>query len=239
MIEAFLYGGLAALSLLLGFALAEVRLSNRTIGLIMGFGAGALIGALAYELVPEAVIEGWDAAALFFAGALVFFFGDWLIDRRGGGHRKTIAGRQHEGSGGTIFLGTLLDAVPESLVLGMGLALGGSIGVAFLAAVFISNLPEGVAGTVNLTAAGHSRHSVFWMWAALVVLSGGCAALGYGLVEWLPGADGGLAQAFAGGAVLTMLADAMIPEAYEHGGRLAGLLTVVGFAVAAALSVLA
>jgi ZIP family zinc transporter len=175
MIEAFLWGGLAACSLLIGFALGACRLSSRTIGLIMGFGAGALISALAYELVPESVIEGWEAAALFAAGALVFFGGDWLIDRGGGLHRKTIAGKQHEGSGGAIFLGTLLDAIPESLVLGMGLAMGGSVGVAFIAAVFVSNLPEGVAGTVNLAAAGHSRHSTFWMWVALVLLSAGCS----------------------------------------------------------------
>jgi ZIP family zinc transporter len=239
MIAAFLWGGFAACSLLIGFALGVCRLSNRTVGLIMGFGAGALISALAYELVPESVIAGWDAAALFAAGALVFFGGDWLIDRWGGLHRKTIAGRQPEGSGGEIFFGTLLDAIPESLVLGMGLAMGGSVGVAFIAAVFVSNLPEGVAGTVNLAAAGHSRHTTFWMWAALVVLSAGCSALGYGLVEWIPSTDAGLVQAFAGGAVLTMLADAMIPEAYEHGGRLAGLMTVVGFSGAAALSVLA
>lgn len=238
MLEAFLWGGLAALSLLVGFALGERRPSNRALGLIMGFGAGALISALAYELVPESEIAGWDAAALFAAGALVFFAGDWLIDRRGGLHRKTIAGKQQAGSGGAVFLGTLLDAIPESLVLGMGLALGGSVGVAFLVAVFISNLPEGVAGTVNLVAAGHKRVSIFWMWTALVVLSAGCSVLGYALVGWIPSADDGLAQVFAGGAVLTMLADAMIPEAYEHGGKLAGLATVVGFAVAAALSVL-
>jgi ZIP family zinc transporter len=239
MIAAFLWGGLAASSLLAGFALGERRLSNRTVGLIMGFGAGALISALAYELVPESVIQGWDAAVLFVAGALTFFGGDWLIDRWGGRHRKDIAGREREGSGPAIFLGTLLDAIPESLVLGMGLALGGSVGVAFLAAVFVSNLPEGVAGTVNLAAAGHSRRHILFMWLSLVIFSAGCAALGYGLVEWIPSADGGLAQAFAGGAVLTMLADAMIPEAYQHGGKLAGLLTVAGFAAAAALSVLA
>ena len=239
MIEASLWGGLAALSLLIGFVLGECRLSNRTVGLIMGFGSGALLSALAYELVPESVIGGWGAAVWFAAGALVFFGGDWVIDHWGGLHRKTIAGRQHEGSGGAVFLGTLLDAVPESLVLGMGLAMGGSIGVAFLVAVFISNLPEGVAGTVNLVAAGHRRRSIFWMWAALAVLSAGCSGLGYGLVGWIPSADDALAQAFAGGAVLTMLADTMIPEAYEHGGRMAGLMTVVGFAVAATLSVLA
>jgi ZIP family zinc transporter len=239
MIAALLWGGLAASSLLAGYLLAERRLSNRTIGLIMGFGAGALISAIAYELVPESAIGGWEMAVAFVLGAVVFFSGDWLVDRWGGAHRKKIAGREVVGSGAAIFIGTLLDAIPESLVLGIGLALGGSISVAFLAAVFISNIPEAVAGTVNLTAAGHSRRSTLWMWISLVVVSAAAAVLGYALIQWVPTTDGDIVQAFAAGAMLTMLADAMIPEAFEHGGRLVGLSTVLGFAAAAALSVFA
>jgi ZIP family zinc transporter len=239
MIAAALWGGLAALSLLAGYLLAERRLSNRTIGLFMGFGAGALISAIAYELVPEAAIGGWATAAAFLLGALVFFAGDWFVDHWGGIHRKRITAKAERGSGAAIFIGTLLDAIPESLVLGMGLALGGSVSVAFLVAVFVSNFPEGLAGTVNLTAAGHSRRSTLWMWIALVLVSAGFAAVGNGLVEWVPSADARVIQAFAAGAVLIMLADAMIPEAYEHGGRLVGLATVLGFAAAAALSLLA
>jgi zinc transporter, ZIP family len=239
MISAFLWGGLAAISLLIGYLIAERGLSNRVLGWIMGFGAGALISAIAYELVPESAIGGWGVAVALLAGAVVFFIIDWLVDWWGGRHRKTLAGKQEEGSGAAVFVGTLLDAIPESIVLGMGLAMGGSISVAFLAAVFISNLPEGVAGTVNLTAAGHSRHSTFWMWVVLVLLSAGSAVVGYGLVEWVPAADARLAQAFAAGAMLTMLADAMMPEAFEHGGRLVGLFTVLGFGAAAVLSMLA
>jgi ZIP family zinc transporter len=149
----------------------------------------------------------------FMLGAIVFFVGDWLIDRRGGGDRKDIAGNQPGGSGAAIFVGTLLDNVPESIILGMSLALGGAINVAFLAAVFVSNLPEGVAGSVNLAAAGRSRQKIFWLWMALVLISAACAALGYALVRWLPGVHGIYAQAFAAGAMLTMLADAMMPEA--------------------------
>ncbi len=238
MISAFLWGGLAASSLLIGYLVARFQLSNRTIGLIMGFGGGALISAIAYELVPESEIGGWGMAVSFVMGALVFFAGDWLVGHRGGRHRKTIAGKQEEGSGAAVFIGTLLDNIPESLVLGMGLALGGSISVAFLAAVFVSNLPEGVAGTVNLEAAGHSRRSMLWMWIPIVLVSAACSVLGYALIQWAPTTDGGIVQAFAAGAMLTMLADAMMPEAFEHGGRLAGLFTVLGFAVAAGLSVL-
>jgi zinc transporter, ZIP family len=237
MIFAFLWGALSAISLMIGFLIAERGLSNKVIGLIMAFGAGALISAIAYELVPESAISGWGMAASFAVGALVFFAGDWLVDYLGGRHRKSIAGKK--GSGAVIFVGTLLDNIPESIVLGMSLGLGGGIGVAFLAAVFISNFPEGVAGTANLAASGHSRRSMFYMWTALVLVSAVCTVIGYGLVDWVPGADGRLVQAFAAGAVLTMLADAMIPEAFEHGGRLAGLFTVLGFGAAGVLSVVA
>jgi ZIP family zinc transporter len=238
MISAFLWGGLAASSLLIGYLLAERGLSNRTVGLIMGFGAGALISAIAYELVPESAIGGWAMAVAFILGALVFFGGDWLVDHLGGRHRKTIAGKEGEGSGAAIFVGTLLDAIPESIVLGIGLAMGGSVSIAFLAAVFVSNLPEGVAGTVNLAGAGHSRQNILWMWLVMVLVSAACSVLGYALIQWVPTTDAGVVQGFAAGAVLTMLADAMMPEAFAHGGRLVGLFAVLGFAVAAALSIL-
>jgi len=120
----------------------------------------------------------------------------------------------------------------------MSLALGGSINLAFLAAVFVSNLPEGVAGTVNLEKAGRSRRTIFWMWTALVIISAACAGLGYMIIHWLPAADGRYAQAFAAGAMLTMLADAMMPEAFEHGGKLVGIFTVMGFLAAAILAVM-
>ena len=238
MLSAFLWGGLAASSLLIGYALAGRGLSNRTIGLIMGIGSGALISAIAYELVPESMFVGPGIALAFGLGALAFFAGDWLVDRRGGADRKDIAGDQTGGSGAGIFIGTLLDNVPESIILGMSLALGGAVNLAFLAAVFVSNLPEGVAGSVNLQAVGHSRQSILRMWAMLVLVSAVCAGLGYAVVRLLPGMDGHIAQAFAAGAMLTMLADAMMPDAFEHGGMAVGLFTVLGFLASAMLSVM-
>lgn len=235
MIAAMVWGGLAAASLLVGYGLMTRGPSRRTMGLIMGLGAGALISAIAYELVPESSAQGWSGVAAFGLGALAFFVGDWLVDGQGGAERKDISGEQG-GSGPAIFIGTLLDNIPESLVLGIGFALGGAINIAFLVSVFISNLPEGMAGSLNLAAAGYSQRRILWMWISLVLVSGVCAGLGYTAVSWLPSADGRLAQAFAAGAMLTMLADAMMPEAFEHGGKLVGLFTVLGFVVAAILS---
>ena len=232
------WGGFAAFSLMIGYFLATRKLSNRTIGIVMGIGAGALISAIAYELVPESNLNGPYVLIAVGLGALAFFVGDWIVDRRGGADRMNIPGNQPGGSGAAIFIGTLLDNIPESIILGMGLALGGVINWAFLTAVFISNLPEGVAGTVNLENTGYSRRKIFRMWAALVLVSAACAGLGYVTINLLPGAQGIYAKAFAAGAMLTMLADAMMPEAFEHGGILVGLFTVLGFIMSATLSIL-
>lgn len=238
MLNATLWGGLAAASLLIGFYLSARDISNRAVGIIMGVGAGALLSAIAYELIPESIFSGWNMALSFCLGAFIFFTADWLIDSRGGADRKDIAGDKTGGSGFAIFIGTLLDNVPESIILGMSMALGGAINLSFLVAVFVSNLPEGVAGSINLERSGHSRRNIFWMWTVLVIISAVCAGLGYLLIHNIPEADGRLVQAFAAGAMLTMLADAMMPEAFEHGGKLVGLFTVMGFLAAAILAII-
>lgn len=236
-----LWGGLAAISLLIGAALAmRLDLSNRLTGAVMGFGSGALISSIGYELVPESLVRGAgrSMALAFAVGALTFFGADWAIDAGGGEKRKSLAGGQTGGSGTAIFLGTLLDGIPESLILGIGLATGGAISIAFLTAVFVSNIPEGIAGTRSLLDAGNTPRHVIGMWTALVIASAAAAAAGFAFVRAVPAADGSLARAFAAGAVLTMLADVMMPEAFEHGGKVVGLLATLGFLTAAILSVM-
>lgn len=157
----------------------------------------------------------------------VFFAGDWLIDCQGGAERKAIKGEETSGSGAAIYIGTLLDNVPESIILGIGLAAGGGVNVAFVTAVFVANLPEGVVGSLNLRLAGYS-HRHMWVLLALISVAAGW---GYFITSRIPALDGLYIQAFAAGAMLTMLADAMMPEAFEHGGKLVGLFTVMGFIV--------
>lgn len=236
LIPAF-YGALAAGALLVGALIVMWRTPlSRTIGLVMGFGSGALISSIAYELVPESIVKGTLWLGITFAvGAITFFLADWWVDRRGGAGRKSIQGNQ-SGTGSSIFIGSLIDAIPESAILGIGIAMGGTVSLAFLLAIFVSNLPEGMAGTINLQAAGHSNKSVLFMWAGVVLASAVSAALGYFVVGTFPGASGLYAQAFAAGALLTMLAEAMMPEAFAHGGKAVGLLTVMGFLAAAVLS---
>jgi zinc transporter, ZIP family len=235
-----MWGALGAAALLVGAAIAILhKPSERITGIVMGFGSGTLISAIAYELIPESTLgKGAGMALAFLTGALAFFLGDLLIDHLGGANRKDLAGGEGGGSGMAIFLGTLLDGVPESLILGIGLGLGGSVSLAFLFAVFISNIPEGVGGTVSMRAEGRSNRRILWMWASLVIASAVAAGLGYFFTKETGVIDGSYLQAFAAGAMLTMLADTMMPEAFKHGGKIVALFTVLGFLVAAIISVL-
>jgi zinc transporter, ZIP family len=239
MLEAAFWGFVAGGALIVGAAAGLwLHPSQRTIGLIMGFGAGVLISALAFELTEEAFdIGGADAVAGGLgAGALTFFVGDLLIDRRGGDGRKRSGGEQAAGSAGAIVLGAVLDGIPESAAIGLTLLEGGSVSVAVVAAVFLSNVPESLSAASGLARAGHSPRWILGLWTLVTVISALAAAAGYGVMGDASPDLAAFVQAFAAGAVLTMLADTMMPEAFEHGGRAAGLFTVLGFALAFLLS---
>jgi zinc transporter, ZIP family len=239
---AFGWGALAASSLLLGGVIGlRFRVSGRVLGLVLAFGAGVLISAVAYELVEDAfsTSEGgaWVAAGLA-AGALVYFAGDELIDRQGGEKRKSMGGEQEEGTALAIVLGIVLDGIPESVVIGLTLLEGGSVGVALLVAVFLSNLPEAIGATRGLAVAGWRRSHILGLWALVIIASGLAALAGYGLLGDASPNTIAFVLAFAGGAILTMLAETMIPEAYLRGGKAVGLVTTLGFRVAFAVSAL-
>ncbi|MBO0844829.1 MAG: hypothetical protein J2P22_05370 [Nocardioides sp.] len=238
MTAALFWGLFSSAALYLGQLLARpMGRSERAIGLMMGFGAGTLISAVAYELVPaSSFTHGWLIAVSFLFGAVVYYFGDRWIDSSGGKQRSAVRS-DPEGSGAAMFLGALLDGIPEAFILGLGLALGGSVSVAFVAAVFISNIPQGLAGTTSLQEVGTSNRRIATMWGLLTVACGLASLAGYAMADRLQGA-GANASAFAGGAVLMMLTDSMVPESYRHGGRLTGLLTVLGFLVAGVLTFL-
>ncbi len=239
MLEALLWGALAGGALLIGAAVGlRVTLPQWIIGLIMAFGVGALISAVTYELTAEAYERGGAPAVVagLTLGALVFFVGDLALDRRGARHRKRSGGQQSD-VGGAILLGAVLDGVPESVVIGISLLESGSVGVAFVLAVFISNLPEGLSGSTGLRKAGHSGRAILSMWTIVCVASAAAAALGFAAADVLPDGTVGALQAFAAGAILTMLADTMMPEAFDESGHRPwiGLVTVLGFAAAALL----
>jgi len=239
---AFGWGTLAASSLVIGALIAIwVNISLRVIGLIMAFGAGVLISAVAFDLVEEAADKSSGHGALvlgLFAGCGVFFGGDWLISRLGGADRKDATGDQQSGSALGIVLGSVLDGIPESMVIGLTIFQGGGIGAAYLAAVFISNLPESISSTSGLVSSGWKKSRILWMWIAIAVVSGLASLAGYGLFQNASPATYAFVLTFAAGAILTMLAETMMPEAFEHGGKLVGVVTTLGFATAYAIHTL-
>jgi zinc transporter, ZIP family len=236
MAEAFAWGLVAASSLIIGAVLAILfRIPLRVSGLIMAFGAGVLISAVAFDLVEEAVNTSSNNDGVFaglFAGCAVFFFGDAAIDRLGGGQRKSMAGEMEDSSGLSIVLGTVLDGIPESMVIGLTILQGGSVGAAYLMAVFISNLPEAIGSSTGLLTAGWKKARLLGLWVAVVVVSAIASAAGYGLLDTASASAQAFILTFAAGAILTMLADTMMPEAFRHGGKLAGVFTTLGFATA-------
>jgi ZIP family zinc transporter len=242
MAASFGWGTLAASSLVIGALIAlRFNIGLRAIGLIMGFGSGVLISALSFDLVQEAIEKssghGWVVGG-FFAGCLVFFGGDQVIDHLGGGDRKDADGDQEGGSSLGIVLGSVLDGIPESMVIGLTIFEGGAVGAAYLAAVFISNLPESISSTSGLVTGGWEKSRVLWMWVAIALISGLASLAGYGLFQDSPPSTVAFVLAFAGGAILTMLAETMMPEAFEHGGKWVGVATTLGFAVAFAIHTL-
>jgi zinc transporter, ZIP family len=232
MLEAALWGLVGGLALVVGALIALLPrrpISDRAVGFVMAFGAGVLISAVAFDLTEEAIElgSGWVAALGLGAGALVYFAGDKLISR------GDDAGPEDDPKG--IVLGALLDGIPESAAIGLTLIAGGGVSVSFITAVFISNLPESIAASAGLKR-DHSRRWILGLWLAIALASAIAAGLGY---ELLGGASPdlvGFVKAFAGGAILCMLADTMVPEALRKAGASVGLVTVLGFALAALLS---
>ncbi|MBP8850261.1 MAG: hypothetical protein KBG80_06860 [Breznakibacter sp.] len=233
MINAFLWGLLATSSLIIGGIIAvRFELSKRTMGIIMAFGAGTLLSAVSYELIFEAVKIGRGTgfgAYGFFAGALTYFFSDKIIEKFGANKRSSINGDHQSNLIIPMVLAIILDGIPESIVIGLGLFEGGAISIAMLVAVFISNLPEAIAGSTGMKANGWSKNRILILWGSIALVCAISTVGGFTLfsgvsVIWLA-----FIQAFAGGAILMMLANSMMPEAFEHGGKLAGVFTVFGF----------
>jgi ZIP family zinc transporter len=231
----FVWGLLAGSSLIVGGLVAlRWRIGLRALGLVMAFGAGVLISAVAFDLVQEGFEKSrWSGGVAIglLVGSAVFFAGDVMIDRLGGGERKKARGHSSE-SPLAIVLGIVLDGIPESMVIGLTIHEDGAIGAAFLIAVFLSNVPEAVAATSGLVATGWARARILALWLGVTLISGLASLAGYSLFQDASQRTIAFVLAFAGGAILTMLADTMLPEAYEHGGKLTGILTTIGFTVA-------
>jgi len=239
---AFFWGLIATSSLLIGGIIGStVKIEKKTLGKIMAFGAGVLISAIAYELVYESVVlSRFTGIPLisFLAGALVFFFADRIIGKYGTSNRNSINASATTGLVVPMVLAIVMDGIPESTVIGLGILETGSVSMAMLIAVFISNLPEAIAGSAGMKAGGWSFKKIMTLWVGIALICAVFTGLGFSLFGEASNGLISFVNAFAGGAMLMMLANTMMPEAFEHGGKSAGVFTVLGFIVSVSIIIL-
>lgn len=250
MTTAAIYGFIGGSTLFVGALLGiYLNVPKYAVGAIMAFGSGVLVSALTFDLMENAFLAGgFDSASVgFIAGTLLFVGGDYLIDHWGGHFRKHGHGLRHTGgsspvavnSGSAILLGAILDGIPESLAIGIGLAAGQGVGLSMMVAVFLSNFPEGISGANGMKRAGHSDLYIMAVWGITIAIAAFTAALGYAFFDNASQDVIAITLAVAAGAILAMLADTMMPEAFEEGGRFVALATAVGFFTAFVVSHLA
>ncbi len=242
--QATLWGVLAGSALVIGAAVGYLMdVSRPVIAAIMAFGSGVLISALSFELMDEAYrAGGFDSTAFgFLSGAAVYTAANGWLATQGARHRKRSSDRQpseqdQSGSGMAIAVGSLLDGIPESIVIGLSMLNGGVVSFVAVTAIFLSNVPEGLSSAAGMKQAGRSRAYVFGVWGGIAVISSLAALSGYALFRHFSPEVVAATTAVAAGAILAMLADTMIPEAFEVAHNFAGLITVTGFLAAFVLS---
>jgi len=242
--QAGFWGFVAGAALLIGAAVGYfIEVPQRLIAGIMAFGSGVLISALSFELMDEAYRQGgFDATAYgFLGGAAVYTAANWYLNHRGAKHRKRSGEQQpsesdDSGSGLAIAVGALLDGIPESIVIGLSMLKGGVVSTVAVAAIFLSNVPEGLSSAAGMKKAKRSAMYVFGIWGGIALASGLASLVGYTVFQNFSSEIVAATTAVAAGAILAMLVDTMIPEAFEVAHDYAGLITVAGFLAAFALS---
>jgi zinc transporter, ZIP family len=224
-LEAFGLGFIAQSSLLIaGLLVCWVKVPRTLVGILAGFGAGAMLSAVSFDLIAEAEhLDNWQFALWMLIGVAVFLVGDRVVEKRFGS----------SGSGGAmgIVVGSVVDGVPESIIFGIQIGTGFPISASFLAAVFVSNIPQAIAPSADLAASGWGPRKLGGLWLMVVLACGVAAALGYLATNFSSGVAGDRAAALAAGGLLAMLANSLIPFAFERGREWAGVATAVGFCV--------
>ncbi len=239
-IAAGLWGLLAGGALVIGALIAYfIHVPSRTIASVMAFGSGVLISALSFDLMDEAYKKGGlDSAALgFVAGAILYTGINYILSRKGVKHRKRSGNQQPReqdsgGSGLMLAVGSLIDGIPESIVIGLSMIEGGAVSLVAVIAIFISNIPEGLSSTAGMKKAGRPPAYIFTVWGSIALLTGLSAFAGYTFFDNFSPDIVAASTSLAAGAILAMIIDTMIPEAYQETHDFAGIITVTGFLIA-------
>ena len=237
-LEAGLWGWLAGGALLIGALLGYyLSIPARLIAAVMAFGSGVLISALSFELMDEAYKEGGLVATAsgFIAGAIIYTAANWILAQHGAKHRKRSGEQQadeasqNNENSAAIEIGALLDGIPESIVIGLSMLGGSKVSLVAVIAIFLSNIPEGMSSAAGMKTAGRSKLYIFGIWGGITLIAGIAAILGYAVFSSFSNEVIAATTAVAAGAILAMIADTMMPEAFETAHNWAGLITVIGF----------
>ena len=226
--DSLIFGFIASVPLLLGTFLALfVSLPKKIIATIMAFGSGVLIAAISFSLIEEAFSLSQSVIPVilgFIFGGLSYTIANYILNKKSKGQTRRrkrshgeIAGGGKEASGLSLLIGSVMDNIPENMALGISIVTGGSVNIVLIAAIFISNFPEGLSSTEGMKSNGKSRKYIIGLWSIAVVIGSISTAIGFSILSKANPFIVSVARSFAAGAILVMLAESMIPEAYEEG----------------------
>ena len=241
-IDSLFLGFVASIPLLIGSVLAMfVNFPRQIVASIMAFGSGVLIAALSFSLMQEAFEQSQSLISVilgFLFGGISYTLANFLLNKRSKGELKKrkkshseVGGGGKEATGLALLVGSVMDNIPENMALGISLVTGGVVNIVLIAAIFISNFPEGLASSSGMLHNGKSRKHIIGLWSLAVVIGTASTAIGFRIHFSQADPSGINSDIICSGAILVMLAESMMPEAYEEGGMKIGIATMIGFGI--------